>query len=238
MSKFSEISLSIKNSLQNQNVEKMNISLIRMGNGFIKSHLLRKRYIQLLYFLFKLIRHRKKLNWKQKLKWLKGKKKKMGKQMVKTEAVKWIWQNWNWIGQGQLRRCPIKELKKIIENALETKGWQDFVYIFLVSAALVRTKKCDTDIFHHLFPTAGKNNCYIAQWILKSAKPETQQQLYKVLETLHKESYFSKFGPGCFGPQKENHSIVFTAHLWYEFTFRYRYQSTYSSTHPVLSVRQ
>lgn len=53
ISKFSETNLSIKISLQNQKLEIINIILIRMGNCFIKSHLLKKMvHITLVFSLY------------------------------------------------------------------------------------------------------------------------------------------------------------------------------------------
>lgn len=142
----------------------------------------------------------------------------MGKQVVKTETVKWIW-----IGQEQLRRYPIKRLKKRTENSLEGRDGKTFCTFFTMCCSGEDKKMWHRKIyFHHLFPAAGKSKNYIAQWKQKSAKSETQVQLFKVLGTLHKESYCRRFGTWMFWSTKgKSQRMVYrTPMVWIYFQIK------------------
>lgn len=90
--------------------------------------------------------------------------------------------------------------------------------LLLLCAALVKKKKMwDRKRYSHLwFPAADESKFCIAEWKLKSAKPETQQKLYKVLETHQEGSCCSRFGTRIFWSTKgkSEHFICSTPIIW------------------------
>lgn len=95
--------------------------------------------------------------------------------------------------------------------------------LFLVCAVLVKTKKWDRKRYSHLtFPAAGESKCYIAELKRKLAKPETEQQLYKVLETHQEGNCCSRFGTWMFWSTKgkSQHIICSTPMVWMWFQIK------------------